>query len=467
MAAHHHAQILGLASLDRDALDDHLRVVPAVAGQQLPARVAGLDVDVLHVAAHVRDTPADAAVVADQHQRHAREGRSGDVEAAAMQTVLVPRRRHAEAEMGIVDQQRPAGGRAAAVHHPGIAPRHEVGRAEERHDVARGRRWERSPGRRWSRRPRRQRQGGARRLLKLNPISPRLGCQDERAPGRRQQAQRRRLAQPCGEAVAHQLLDVVLAQREGHQLAPGEDVERRPGLRRVAQQRELDRQAAAMGGEEGVDALAIGLEDAARLGVEQRPVALGGAAEAEREHQPVGAAQRRSQQLREPAVAHPAVELHLPETVLGVHVALRKEEVVLVAGIDLRHAPAVPQHLDRRDQSRRRQPAAGLRPRAAHEPHRQDGGRRRQHGKGHADRLPDLPPHALHRRVSPVDGGTPSIAARSWSASERTCGSANRVRWSPGTSRLATGAAAKRPQPRSGADACSAAAARNTAIGPG
>ena len=47
-----------------------------------------------------------------------------------------------------------------------------------------------------------------------------------------------------------------------------------------------------------------------------------------------------------PAVVAPP-QLHLPQTILGLHVALREEQVVGVPGVDVGYAPAIADDLDR------------------------------------------------------------------------------------------------------------------------
>ena len=47
-----------------------------------------------------------------------------------------------------------------------------------------------------------------------------------------------------------------------------------------------------------------------------------------------------------PAVVAPP-QLHLPQTVLGLHVALREEQVVGVFGVDVGDAPAIADDVDR------------------------------------------------------------------------------------------------------------------------
>jgi hypothetical protein len=47
-----------------------------------------------------------------------------------------------------------------------------------------------------------------------------------------------------------------------------------------------------------------------------------------------------------PAVVAPP-QLHLPQTILGLHIALREEQVVCALGVDVGHAPAIADDVDR------------------------------------------------------------------------------------------------------------------------
>jgi hypothetical protein len=60
-----------------------------------------------------------------------------------------------------------------------------------------------------------------------------------------------------------------------------------------------------------------------------------------------------------PAVVTPP-QLHLPQTILGLHIALRKEQVVGVPGVDVGHAPAIADDLDRVAKPSNHEPAVDL-----------------------------------------------------------------------------------------------------------
>ena len=68
-----------------------------------------------------------------------------------------------------------------------------------------------------------------------------------------------------------------------------------------------------------------------------------------------------SQHLRQPACAGTPLKLHLPQAILCVDVALGEEEVIFVAGIDVRYAPTVAHDLDRALQAGDAHAALGLR----------------------------------------------------------------------------------------------------------
>ena len=75
------------------------------------------------------------------------------------------------------------------------------------------------------------------------------------------------------------------------------------------------------------------------------------AVEIERAQEHVGVEGALAEQLRQAALAGAALQLHLPQPVLGVDEPQRHVEVVGGLGEDVRHALAVAHHLDRRRQS--------------------------------------------------------------------------------------------------------------------
>ena len=123
------------------------------------------------------------------------------------------------------------------------------------------------------------------------------------------------------------------AEVPGHRLQPGDRVGRRPPFGLVAgvlqaEHRVLEGELAALvGGQVGVDAVGVGLVVAERDRVEQLDLLLGDRPPAEGADEAVGADLALAEQLGEPPARHVPAEVHLPETVLGVHVPLRHEQV--------------------------------------------------------------------------------------------------------------------------------------------
>ncbi len=162
----------------------------------------------------------------------------------------------------------------------------------------------------------------------------------------------------------------------------------RQGFQVEAQQLHLEgHRLGARGG--GVDALAEALEQSAQLGVEPLGLALGGAADAERQHQPIDRQALGPGHLGDPPRDDTTVEVHLPEAVLAVAEALGEPEVTGGSGGHVRHAPTVALDADRPIQTGERnrpfllgqrpprQPVPGSRGRDSSEP-----------GPGQADRQP-------------------------------------------------------------------------------
>ena len=166
----------------------------------------------------------------------------------------------------------------------------------------------------------------------------------------------------------------------------------RQGFHSQAQQLHLERQRrGARGG--GVDAGAEALEQGAQLRVERRRLALGDAADAERPHQPVDRQPLLPGHLGDLALDRAAVEVHLPEPVLGVDEALGEVEVALGVGLDVGNAPAVAPHphpaLQPADLDR--PPLLGQRP-----PRQPVPGRRRRRGGDPGAREPGEEPRPRH-----------------------------------------------------------------------
>ena len=335
-------------------------------------RVDLLDDEVLDVRVDVRGAPRDPGVVTEDHTRHARERDAGNVVRAggrhgpAVQPVEVPDRRHRDAQVRVVREQRAAAGRHGRADDPvvGADPvvrgeagrRVQSGRLEEalaeagdrmpgggligaeggaRCGVADGRRV--AGGRR---RPRRTR---ARRWLRARVAGAarpgQAGRGDDRsavAVGGEELIRPGRVAQlPVGQVPEHLGVEVA-AQVPRLDLAPRDRVEVRPRLRRDAGDEERQPERPAMRVQPRVDALGVRIEDGPggrRDGVE---VALGRDAPAEGPDELVRVELARPEHLGQPAGRDMPPDLHLPHPLAGVDVALGEEEVVWRVGGDVR-----------------------------------------------------------------------------------------------------------------------------------
>ncbi len=95
----------------------------------------------------------------------------------------------------------------------------------------------------------------------------------------------------------------------------------------------------------GVDALRVGIEHGPIARIRRRVLGLGDALPAHRPEEGVRFDLRVAEHLGEAARADVAPEVHLPEALLGVDVALGQEQVVLVVGVDVSHTHVVPYDL--------------------------------------------------------------------------------------------------------------------------
>ena len=97
----------------------------------------------------------------------------------------------------------------------------------------------------------------------------------------------------------------------------------------------------------------------------RRPRRARGAAEADRAQKTILRQRRRAQHLRQPAVSDAALQLHLPQPILRVHVAEAEERVRLVRREDVRDGVGVADDVDRRRDAGDRRRAGDLGQRAA------------------------------------------------------------------------------------------------------
>ena len=119
-----------------------------------------------------------------------------------------------------------------------------------------------------------------------------------------------------------------------------------PALRFDAGQLEFHRQIVARLRDEGVHAARKRFQNALTFRVVAAVFAVvPGAAVFDQPGQPVVTQKRWAQDLGQLALIRAPVHLHLPEPVLRLYVALRKEQIVQVARVDVRHARRIAQYL--------------------------------------------------------------------------------------------------------------------------
>ena len=116
--AHDHV----VAVLHSDHLVVHVEEAVAVRGQVAGRvlRVEPFEVEVLGVRSRVGESPCNAPVVPEHHDRHSGEGGSHDVASRPREVGEVPDRGNGEAKMRVVGEKRLAGLASLAVHHPTV-----------------------------------------------------------------------------------------------------------------------------------------------------------------------------------------------------------------------------------------------------------------------------------------------------------------------------------------------------------
>ena len=129
---------------------------------------------------------------------------------------------------------------------------------------------------------------------------------------------------------------------------PQRDIVQRPGRWGDARELELHGQVVAVPLDVRVHTVGKRGEDLARLGVVDRELAVvPGALILNQPEEAIVLDSLRADDLGQaPAVVAPP-QLHLPQTVLRLHVALREEQVVGVLGVDVGDAPAIADDVDR------------------------------------------------------------------------------------------------------------------------
>src|SRR6478672_7029754 len=126
--------------------------------------------------------------------------------------------------------------------------------------------------------------------------------------------------------MAHQLERVVRAEIPRHHLDPHEHVGPRERLWLEPKQREFRRQqSSVVCADEGVHACAVRIDLLTCIVGQTIPGRSCGTAESNCPKEPILRNRRFAENLRKTAVADAALKLHLPETILSVHVAESKQ----------------------------------------------------------------------------------------------------------------------------------------------
>ena len=260
---------------------------------------------VLNVELRVGDAPCDVAVVTGDQPWQSRHvdagGLPGVAGSSALQMHRVQQRRHAEGQVGVVAQQRTAVCAAAGRQHPavracGAALAHH---RQQRQQVGRGIAGRHGDG---------QLAVPAGRLQRQVVLAA-------RARRQRGGLRRRHLLE---QLVHHRLVLGAHPELQAHQLQHGQRVGHAPGLQRLLQQLELDRQAQGLGAHAAcrcVDAFAEGVEHPCgfrprrRLGPQRVVLDPQGTVEA------VALQRGRAEHFGQAPQGLTAQEVHLPEAV--------------------------------------------------------------------------------------------------------------------------------------------------------
>ena len=338
----------GLAILHRNGLGDGAHLLPAVSPAHFPGvvRVHLLHVHVRLVGAHDGEPPRDAPVVPDGHPRQHRLGGPDGGPSGRVQVHHVAQRRVGHPPVRIVGHDHLAARGAAPVDGPVVAPRGSLARAEVQghlrpHPFIIGREQRRTahgvaePRHAGPHRIRDQRQVNASRNHQL-------------PPGRRSRLQVGFLGSQRGHARGQLKLAAHIPHRH-RGLHAQQGCLGAPVLGYDAGEQELDGELTGLRRmiDVGVHPRSEGLQNASALGVVAGEFGVvEGAPELEQARDAVMFERLRTQHFGQPALAGPAVHFHLPEAVLSLDEALRKEEVVEVGRVDVRDAPGVAHHFD-------------------------------------------------------------------------------------------------------------------------
>ena len=265
--AQHH--VLAVLDLDDLAVD----LEPAVAVQRQVAggvlRVELLDEEVLGVRPGVGEAPGDPAVVPQHHERHPGEGRPDDVAARPGEVGEVPDRRHGEAEVRVVREERLSGRAPRSRDRPAIRAG-KTARGRERQPRRRGERAGRGWGDAGKRRPAIRSGGGVDTRIGRRPLARRRG---RRRAGELDASRpvpsvgRVEVEDPLrGEELRHpkphEVARPLATEVERHHLRPDHGVGRRPRLGLEPDDEELGGKRSVPRLEPRVDPVDVGADPA-------------------------------------------------------------------------------------------------------------------------------------------------------------------------------------------------------------
>lgn len=358
----------------------------AAVGGEVAGRVGGVDAfdeQILGVAVGHGEAPRHPPVVAQQMEGHPRRRRPAEAQARRLDPGQIPQDRRFQLQMGVVGQDRLAGGGVAPVQHP------FVGRQPQ---------------------PRRlRRQGGGQCGQPFRGDAVQGGQGGGRiGPGRGKQRLHPFRRQTGQQAGAVDFPAVVGGQAQRHQLGPHHAVGRAPGFRRQPQKLEFQGQRLPPVGQIGVDPGGIGIECCAGVGGQGGHAGRRPAVQPQRAHQPVGAQHGilPAQNLAQPPGPGAAGHLHLPQPVLGVQIPQRGIGVMGTGGVNVGNAVAVADHGHRLVQAGQ----GGVTPRignlgAQPAPRRHTGQQRHRHHRHDSHRHPPEPAHGSPRICCPLQMG--------------------------------------------------------------
>ena len=373
-----------------------------------------LEVQVLHIGTGIGETPSHTRRAAQHHERRPGQGGADHVHAPDATSIRrlkpgeVPDRRCAQAQVGIVREQRLPAGTAAARHHPVVRslafdvaqllrPRAHI--RGHRNSVVNGSR---------CRRLRACRTVHTQFPIELRQIDCRSGLL---ARVRREQGPQLLRVQHLQSRQARHLIAPVAPQVQRHHQRPACAVGFVPVLaslgcrsRVAAQHQELRRQGLIAMCEEGIDTVAVGLERHTCLIGQKGDLALSHLADAQRAHETVGVQRGRPQQFGQRAAHDAAVELQLPATFLCMHITHGHPGITRVAGPDMGDVRTIALNLNRGAQAGQWQFALGLRQALTRVPGEQD----RDAQQGQAQTGQQAPPPAQPACLHEVRGPCPS-----------------------------------------------------------